>query len=220
MPGTAATIAATSPCSAAVSDSMVVSNDRFSRSDMIATPWSPIVPLTRIASPGRARSPPMSTPSGTTPTPVVVMKTPSPLPCSTTLVSPVTIGTPASRDAAAIDSDDALQVRQRKSLLEHERRGEIERARARHRDVVDRAVDGEAADVAARERTAATRRARRWRSRGVPAAWRSARCRSARAATRCRRRARRARRRAAPSPLPPLPCVMSTRPCLKSTGRT
>ena len=32
------------------------------------------------------------------------MKTPSPLPFSTTLVSPVTTGTPASRDAAAIDS--------------------------------------------------------------------------------------------------------------------
>ena len=41
---------------------------------------------------------------GTTPTPVVVMNTPSPLPCSTTLVSPVTMGTPASRAAAAIDS--------------------------------------------------------------------------------------------------------------------
>ncbi len=38
MPGTAATIAATRPCNAAVSDRIVVSNVRFSRSDMIATP--------------------------------------------------------------------------------------------------------------------------------------------------------------------------------------
>ncbi len=38
------------------------------------------------------------------PVPVVVMKTPSPLPLSTTFVSPVTTGTPASRAAAAIDS--------------------------------------------------------------------------------------------------------------------
>ena len=104
MPGTAATIAATRPCSAAVSERIVVSKLRFSRSDMIATPWSPIVPLTRMRSPGRARSPEICTPVGTTPTPVVVMKTPSPLPFSTTLVSPVTTGTPASRDAAAIDS--------------------------------------------------------------------------------------------------------------------
>jgi len=37
-------------------------------------------------------------------TPVVVMKTPSPLPCSTTLVSPVTTTTPAARAAAAIES--------------------------------------------------------------------------------------------------------------------
>jgi hypothetical protein len=43
-------------------------------------------------------------PSGTTPTPVVVMNTPSPLPRSTTLVSPVTMGTPAARAAAAIES--------------------------------------------------------------------------------------------------------------------
>ena len=83
---------------------MVVSKVRFSRSDMIATPWSPSEPETSTLSPGRARSPRTSTPSRTTPTPVVVMNTPSPLPCSTTLVSPVTTGTPASRDASAMDS--------------------------------------------------------------------------------------------------------------------
>ncbi len=43
-----------------------------------------------------------STPAGTTPTPVVVMNTPSPLPFSTTFVSPVTTGTPASREARAM----------------------------------------------------------------------------------------------------------------------
>jgi hypothetical protein len=41
--------------------------------------------------------------------PVVLMNTPSPLPCSTTLVSPVTMGTPASRAAAAIDSTMRLR---------------------------------------------------------------------------------------------------------------
>ena len=57
-----------------------------------------------MRSPGRARSPEIRMPGGTTPTPVVVMNTPSPLPASTTLVSPVTTGTPASREAAAIES--------------------------------------------------------------------------------------------------------------------
>ena len=104
MSGTASTMRATRSCRAAVSDWMLVSKPRLSRLDMMATPWSPSVPETRMASPGRARSPEMFTPAGTTPTPVVVMKTPSPLPCSTTFVSPVTMGTPASRAAWAIDS--------------------------------------------------------------------------------------------------------------------
>ena len=56
-----------------------------------------------MTSPGRAFAPDTSIPCGTTPTPVVLMNTPSPLPCSTTLVSPVTTATPASRAAAAID---------------------------------------------------------------------------------------------------------------------
>ncbi len=79
-------------------------NASDSRSDITAMPWSPIVPETTMRSPGRARSPEISSPAGTTPTPVVVMKTPSPFPASTTLVSPVTIGTPASRAARAIES--------------------------------------------------------------------------------------------------------------------
>ena len=99
-----ASTADTSVCSAAVSDWITASNDRFSRWLMIATPWSPIVPETKIASPARTRAPPSSTPSGNTPTPVVVMKMPSPLPRSTTLVSPVTTGTPAALAACAIDS--------------------------------------------------------------------------------------------------------------------
>ena len=51
---------------------IVVSKLRFSRSDMIATPWSPMLPDRRIASPGRARSPEMSMPGGTTPMPIDV----------------------------------------------------------------------------------------------------------------------------------------------------
>jgi fused signal recognition particle receptor len=107
--GTAASIAATSVCSAAVSLSIVVSKLSDSRSDITAMPWSPSVPETSTTSPGRALAPPIWRPGGTTPTPVVLMKTPSPLPRSTTLVSPVTMGTPASRAAAAIESTMRLR---------------------------------------------------------------------------------------------------------------
>ncbi len=88
-----------------MSDLRSVSNESPSRFDMMVMPWSPIVPLTSTRSPGRARSP-LGTvmPWGTTPTPEVLMNTPSPLPRSTTLVSPVTIGTPAARAAFAIES--------------------------------------------------------------------------------------------------------------------
>jgi hypothetical protein len=57
--GTASTMTATRPCRAAVSDSISVSvsvsNPRFSRLDRTAMPWSPIVPLTRLASPCLAK---------------------------------------------------------------------------------------------------------------------------------------------------------------------
>ena len=47
--------------------------------------------------------------------------------------------------------DDAPQIGEREALLEHEGRREVERRRAAHRDVVDRAVHRQAADVAARK---------------------------------------------------------------------
>jgi hypothetical protein len=59
--------------------------------------------------------------------PVVLMNTPSPLPCSTTLVSPVTTGTPASRAAAAIDSTMRLQIGQRETLLDDEAGRQVQR---------------------------------------------------------------------------------------------
>src|SRR6185437_12149077 len=57
-----------------------------------------------MRSPGRAEAIESARPSGTTPTPVVVMKMRSPLPRSTTLVSPVTSFTPASSHARRIDA--------------------------------------------------------------------------------------------------------------------
>ena len=47
---------------------------------------------------------------------------------------------------------DALEIGERKALLDDEARREIERLGARHRDVVDGAVDGERADVASGEK--------------------------------------------------------------------
>ena len=44
--------------------------------------------------------------------------------------------------------NDAPQIRERKAFLQHEARGQVQRAGARHRDVVQRAVNRQAADVA------------------------------------------------------------------------
>lgn len=105
--GTAARIAAARPWSAALSERIVVVKASPVRLDITATPWSPSVPLTTSASPARMRCTPRSTPAGTAPMPAVVMKTPSPLPRSTTLVSPATTATPAARAAAAIEATSA-----------------------------------------------------------------------------------------------------------------
>jgi hypothetical protein len=47
---------------------------------------------------------------------------------------------------------DALQIRDRKTFLDDETDGEMKRDGAGHRDVIDRAVDGERTDVAARKK--------------------------------------------------------------------
>ena len=59
-------------------------------------------PLRITASPSRTAAEPSSCATTISPTPVVVMKRPSAAPRSTTLVSPVTMGTPASRAVAAM----------------------------------------------------------------------------------------------------------------------
>ena len=64
-------MAATRPCSAALSVIISVPNSRPSRTLMIAMPCTPIGPLTMITSPTSARSGRMSTPAGTRPTPAV-----------------------------------------------------------------------------------------------------------------------------------------------------
>ena len=95
-----ASIAATRPCSGAVSLSTAVPNSSPSRQLITATPWTPRSPLTRTTSPGHARAGWMSTPCCSSPIPAVLMNTRSPCPASTTLVSPVTSRTSAATAAA------------------------------------------------------------------------------------------------------------------------
>ena len=86
----------------AASLSISTSNSIPSRTAITAIPCRPIGPLTITASPARARSGAGAKPGSSSPIPVVLMNTPSALPRSTTLVSPATIGTPASSAARAI----------------------------------------------------------------------------------------------------------------------
>jgi hypothetical protein len=114
----ASSILATSSCSGAVSLRMDPSSPSPSRVDMMAMPWSPTVPDTSTASPGRARSAEIRTPAGTMPRPLVLMKTLSPEPFPTTFVSPTTIVTPASAAASRME-----ETTRRRSLTASPPRG-------------------------------------------------------------------------------------------------
>ena len=79
------------------------------------------------------------------------MKIWSPLPRSTTLVSPVTRATPGLVGGFLHGADHAPQVRHRQALLQDEARRQIERPGAAHGEVVYGAMDGQLPDVAAGE---------------------------------------------------------------------
>ncbi len=66
---------------------------------MMAMPWAARGPLSKMRSPSSMRSVRMSAAGWTVPMPVVLMNILSPLPRSTTLVSPVTTCTPAAAQA-------------------------------------------------------------------------------------------------------------------------
>jgi hypothetical protein len=65
------------------------------------------------------------------------------------LVSPVTTGTAGLAGGTRHRLDDARQIGERQALFEDEAGSQIERRRAEHGDVVDRAVDRQATDIAA-----------------------------------------------------------------------
>ena len=81
-----------------------------------------------------------------TPMPAVLMKIPSPLPLSTTLVSPVTSCTPAALAASAHAFHHRAERLHRKPFLQDETRAQVKRPRAAHGQVVDRAVHRQVAD--------------------------------------------------------------------------
>ena len=108
-------------------------------------------PLSRILSPGAIRDGCTSMPSGTVPIPAVLMKMPSPLPRSTTFVSPVTMVTPTSAAACCIDSTICCTVSSGVPSSRMSPQLRYSGLGPRHGQIVDRAVDGQFADVTARE---------------------------------------------------------------------
>ena len=79
------------------------------------------------------------------------MYMPSAAPWSTTLVSPVTIETPALAAASAMSATISSERVDREALFEDERGRQGEGAGAHHGQVVDGAVHGQVACRAARE---------------------------------------------------------------------
>ena len=93
----------TSSARGAVSLSIGLSNSRVSRASITANPCRPRSPLMIATSPTLTRSGAIGSSVSTRPIPAVLMNIPSPLPRSTTFVSPVTIVTCARCAARAID---------------------------------------------------------------------------------------------------------------------
>ena len=90
-------------------------------------------------------------PAGITPMPAVLMNSLSAAPRSTTLVSPVTIVTPARSAMRRMLSGDATQRFHRQAFLQHHAAGQEQRTRAADREVVHRAGNRERADIRAGE---------------------------------------------------------------------
>ena len=121
------------------------------RASMIVTPWSPIGPDTRTASPGRTcaapsvRRPFEHADAGGGDVAAVGLAALDDLGVAG---DDLHAGRPRPRRHRR---DDPPQVGDREALLEDEAGRQVQRPRAGHRQVVDRAVDGEVADVAAGE---------------------------------------------------------------------
>ena len=179
-----------------VSETTGASSSNSPRASITAVPCSPIGPETRMRSPGRSEPGESDARGSMRPSPVVVTYIESHLPA----LDDLRVARDDLDSGGARRRGDRLdlgaQVVGREALLEHERERQRERARAGHREVVDRAVDGELADRAAGEADRLDDEAVGRHARGR----RSRRRRRARAARRRRRPARRGRSRASASP--------------------
>jgi len=111
----------------------------------MAIPWSPMVPLTMITSPGTR---PLSrTTRSATPIPAVLMMMASSAPRSSTLVSPVTRLAPHSSSAASIRCNDPLEIGDIEAFGDDHAAGERDRPAAHHGKVVDGPADGDSPDI-------------------------------------------------------------------------
>ena len=112
-------------------------------------PWSPMVPETMTASPGRALPPQMSTPAGTTPMPAVLMNSRRRAPLDHLGVAGDDRHARLARPPRAIEAT----IRSRSATGSPSSRmkpaDRYSGAAPTHGQVVDRAVDGQRADVAA-----------------------------------------------------------------------
>ncbi len=106
-------------------------------------------PERRTLSPGRTDAGLISMPGIGAPMPVVEMYMRSALPCSTTLVSPPTMRTPASRAASAMACNFCLQYFGGQARFENESDDQSFGTCARNGEVVYGTIDGEFADGAA-----------------------------------------------------------------------
>ena len=149
--GAASSSRPTSSVSGAVSERRSDSMPSSPRASMMVIPWSPIGPETITASPGRAAETDSRTGALQHADPRRVDEAGIGLAALHHLgvaghdLHPRPLGGGGHR------GDDPAQVGDREPLLEHESRREVERPRPRHRQVVDGAVHGQVADVAAGE---------------------------------------------------------------------
>ena len=151
MSGSTASIAATRPLSACVSEAISTSNSRPSRTLMIATPWSPIGPDRISTSPGCR--------------PVRGGRHAVRHEADARGVDEQPVRGPAAHDLGVAGDDprpglrrrgrrrrrDEPQLLERQPLLDDVGEADRDRGRPHHRQVVERAVDRELADVPARE---------------------------------------------------------------------
>ena len=150
-PGTASSRPAIRPFSGAVSDTTSASMSSSPRASMIVMPWSPIGPDTMIASPGWASATPRETSRESSPDPGGVDVAAVGLAPLHDLRVPGDDADPRRSSGVAHGRGDPDQVGDGEALLEDEARRQVQRRRAGHGQVVDRAVDGQVTDVAAGE---------------------------------------------------------------------